>query len=143
MNYSISYNSVLRLKSLISDYKPDIGYSDLARDIREGIKFTKLVSQHNFLEKLLARGESTPEVIALARRRYSTDSKIKTRFKKEERRIMTFRIKEKYRQIRDKRREWTLASKGVESALSPEGQQIYRRINYWKNMVKNLFNLSY
>ena len=100
MNYSISYNSVLRLKSLISDFKPDIGYSDLARDVREGIKFTKLVSQRNYLEKLLARGESTPEVIALARRRYSTDPKITTRFKKEERRIMTFRINEKYRQIK-------------------------------------------
>ena len=141
MSYSISYKSVLQLKSFLSDFKPNIGYSDLARDIREGIKFTKLVSQRNFLEKLLARGESTPEVIALARRRYSTDAKIKTRFRKEERRIMTFRIKEKYRQIRDKRREWTLASKGVESTLSPEGQQIYRRIK--KEEVNHIWDLNY
>ena len=113
----------------------------MTRDVREGIKFTKLVSQRNFLEKLLARGEATPEVISLARRRYSTDSKITKRFKNEERRIMRFRINEKYWQIRGKKNEWTVASKRVESALSPEGQRIYRRIK--KDEVNRIWDLNY
>ena len=72
MNYSISYKSALQLKSFIDFFKPSLGYSEFARDIRDGIKYTKFISQRDFLEKILLKGEATPEVITLARRRYLT-----------------------------------------------------------------------
>ena len=100
MNYSISYNTVLKLRCIIEKFKPDCGYQDLAKDIRTGIKYTKLVSQRNFLEKLLARGEATPEVITLARRRYSTEYNNNKKHSNTEKRIMHFRINEKEQEMK-------------------------------------------
>ena len=95
------------MKTLVQVFKPTCGYQDLMRYIKEGIKYTKLVSQRNFLEKLLARGESTPEIQTLAKRMYTADFRQRTRYKHEERRIMLLRIKEKNYRMKQKKREWT------------------------------------
>ena len=38
MNFSISYNSILKLKQILEEFKPDIGYNDYVKDIKLGIK---------------------------------------------------------------------------------------------------------
>ena len=58
MNYSLSYTYVLKLRKLIVDYNPSLGFEELARDVKEGIKYTKLVSQRNYLEKLVKMGRN-------------------------------------------------------------------------------------
>ena len=95
MNYSISFNSVLKLRHFIDVFQPVKGYNDFAKDVKEGIKLTKLNSQKNYLEKLLAKGEATPEVIALARRGVHQVPDRTRRFRQEERIIMKNRIEEK------------------------------------------------
>ena len=128
MNYSICYNSVLSLKNLLNIFNPEAGFQEFARDIKTGIKYTKFTSQRNYLEKLVARGESTPEVQVLARRRYSTLSQNGRRYKAEEKRIMTFRIQEKNWQIRNLKKEWTTLSKQVEGNFNQAGRALYREI---------------
>ena len=83
MNYSISYNSVLKLRHFLDHFQPLRGYSEFAKDVKEGIKYTKMVSQRNYLEKLLAKGEATPEVISLARRKVHQIPDKERRYKKE------------------------------------------------------------
>ena len=124
MNFSISYNSVLSLKNLLNTFNPGAGFHEFARDIKAGIKFTKFTSQRNYLEKLVARGESTPEVQTLARRRYSTLHDNTRRYRAEERRIMTFRIQEKNRQIKTLKKEWTNLSKNVEGNFNQAGRAL-------------------
>ena len=127
MNFSISYTCVLKLRSLINDYNPGLGFEEFARDVKEGIKFTKLVSQRNYLEKLVKRGEATPEVISLARRRYSTENHNK-RYKAEEKRIMMFRIREKNTNLHKKKKEWTERSKACEAVFPRDGKEKYRAL---------------
>ena len=138
MNFSISYTCVLKLRSLINDYNPGLGFEEFARDVKEGIKFTKLVSQRNYLEKLVKRGEATPEVISLARRRYSTENHNK-RYKAEEKRIMMFRIREKNTNLHKKKKEWTERSKACEAVFPRDGKLKYRDLKRAElNRVWNL-----
>ena len=109
MNFTISYNSILLLRDILNDFQPRLGFNDFTRDIKEGIKITKMTSQKNFLEKLLARGEATREVQTLARRRYSAYPTTK-RIRTEERRIMTFRIREKEFLITKAKTDWAKLS---------------------------------
>ena len=128
MNFSICYNSVLSLKNLLNTFNPVAGFHEFARDIKTGIKLTKFTSQRNYLEKLVPRGECTPEVQTLARRRYSTLHQNTRRYKAEERRIMMFRIQEKNWQIRNLKKEWTNISKNVEGNFNQAGRALYREI---------------
>ena len=76
------------MRSFIDVFQPNVGYTEFAKDVKEGIKYTKSISQKNYLEKLKARGEAMPEVIALARRRVSTEPDKERRFTNEEKTIM-------------------------------------------------------
>ena len=142
MNFSLSYTCVLKLRKIINDYNPDMGFEEFARDVKEGIKFTKLVSQRNYLEKLVKRGEATPEVISLARRRYSTEVQNNKRYKAEEKRIMMFRIREKNQNLYKKKKEWTEKSKVCEAAFQRDGKLKYRDLKRAElNRVWNLEKL--
>ena len=118
MNFSISYNSILKLKEILAEFKPDVGYNDFVKDIKLGIKATKMTSQKNYLEKLRARGECTPEVASLARRRLSTDPRNTRRNKAEEKRIMYFRIRERINKSKEKGRIGRINQENVRSVSS-------------------------
>ena len=126
MNFSISYNTVLRLREILNNFQPNLGYNDFTRDIKEGIKITKMTSQRNYLDKLRARGEATREVQSLAKRRYSTFST--KRIKTEEKRIMNFRIKEKDNLIHRAKVQWSKLSSRVEASFPRDGKAQYRII---------------
>ena len=117
MNYSISYNTILKLREFLNNQQPDLRYEDYTRDFKEGIKFTKLITQRNYLEKLRAKGEATPEVISLAKRRLSTNPMTRKRQKNEERRIMYFRIKEKNQNIMQQRKVWKKQTRKCEASI--------------------------
>ena len=139
MNYSLSYTYVLKLRKLIVDYNPSLGFEELARDVKEGIKYTKLVSQRNYLEKLVKMGEATPEVISLAKRRYSTENVNTKRYKNEEKRIMAFRIREKNQNMYKKKKEWTEKSRECEAVFPRAGKIMYRALKRAElNRVWNL-----
>ena len=105
MNFGISFNTVLKLRELIQNFQPNLGYQNYAKDIKEGIKFTKKVSQKDYLLKLIARNESTPEIQNLAIRNLYHQPIGRNRNKKEERKIMLLRVKDKEREIVEQRKK--------------------------------------
>ena len=118
----------MKLRETLNRLQPQLGYNDYVKDIKEGIKLTKMVSQRNYLDKLRASGEAVPEVQTLARRRVSTNPGNRKRYKAEERRIMLFRIREKEDQIKKQRETWKKQSKRCEGSFQPDGKLEYKLI---------------
>ena len=108
--------------------------------MKEGIKYTKMVSQRNYLEKLLAKGEATPEVISLARRKVHQIPDKERRYKKEEKIIMKNRIEEKKSQIKKQKINWTKTSVEVEKDLGNEARAQYRIIK--KNELNRVWEIE-
>ena len=61
----------------------------LLNEVKEGLKFQKLVSKKNFLEQCIRRTICPSEILAIARK---VDGEERNRNRKEEKRILRIRI---------------------------------------------------
>jgi len=67
MRYSLSYNTILRLRTSFGQSQPNIGIADVTQQFKLGIKQSISILQRNFLEKLKKSGSATKEIRGRAR----------------------------------------------------------------------------
>ena len=94
--------------------------------MKEGLKYTRLISQKDYLQRLSKKGGATKDVVAIASRMVSNFNV--RRHHGYEKFIMNLRIKEKWRQIAWKRKEWKDSTRRAESGLPLAIKTEYRRI---------------
>ena len=125
MEHQVTYYTVKQLK-LIIDNIPCLGLKELTNDIKEGFKYTRLVTQHNLLEKLRKKGDATSDVISIAKKITSKYNSVRN--KKEESRMMGLRIAEKSKECRIQRQKWCQKSISVESGMQRQVKEHYRHL---------------
>ena len=130
MNYSVSKNSFYMIKDLVSkmnDYdNHGIVVNDLSANIKGGFKLMTITSQRNYLEKLRARGDATKDVIAVAKKVISKTNTFRS--KKEESRLMGYRIAEKSKELRVFRKSWDKELSKLLDKLDLESKRTFLRI---------------
>ena len=100
--------------------------AELKKDVKEGIKYTKMSSQKLLLMKLLTLRIATPEIILTAKKIISpTNTK---RNQRDEKRIMKQRITTKNKEIREQGRKWESSSERIERMFEPEARKQYRKM---------------
>ena len=112
---------MIRLKSLIEQSKPSIGYHEVVGDQVNGFILSKKIWAKNFHEKLKKAGGATKELVAQAKRNLGGSRRPNSSIKKEISRLMAMRITLIQREIREHRnKSWRLTKK-VETAFAQVG----------------------
>ena len=146
MKYSVSRNSVIRLRAWYETYKPRVGNADARQDILNGLRVNTSIQQRNLLDKMKAKGVATKELINRAKGNLgSTDYQNRTNkgLRKEIRRLIAMRITEKQREITIQQRKWWSSTKELNSKLTPQQRTEFNNIKKEElNRVWALLNLD-
>ena len=108
MKYQLSYNSIIRLRSVLIENQLLGSFADVKDNIKKGIKINVEICQRNAIEKYIRLGEATTEIRNRARRNLGAqraDKDIKG-WKKEIKRLWQMRLTQKNRDIRILNRQW-------------------------------------
>ena len=129
---SISTNSVLNIKQVMNiELKPTWMEKIVLSNLKEGLRYQKLVIQKDFLDLCARRKVCPQEILTLAKRvgrQVSRTDSDGPRDKDEELRILKIRIQNQIEEIKNTKTTWERSTQRVRTTinLSKEGN---RRLN--------------
>ena len=129
MRLQICSNTVSLLKTWYSERNPRLRFGEYLKIVREGIRINKLVAQRDFLEKIQKKGLYTQEMITTAKRNRGLNAPASNkRQKKEQKRLLALRIKEKLLELKKCQQVWRKNLKAVEEGLTRQARREFNQI---------------